>query len=69
MTEHKADMNITKINKYNKKKTEQHFYNHNKNKQVPSQIKIYNEHLNNITKIGKYKITDVQSIKEQTRKR
>ena len=35
-------MNITKINKYNKK-TEQHFYNEDKNKQVHSQIKtVYN---------------------------
>ena len=43
-------MNITKINKYNKR-TEQHFYNEDK-KQVHSQIKI---HLKNITKISKHK--------------
>ena len=46
--------NITKINKYNKK-TEQYFYNEDKYKQVHSQIKVHNEHLKNITKIGKYK--------------
>ena len=42
-------MNITKNNKYNKK-TEQHFYNEDKKKQVYSQIKI---HLRIIAKIGK----------------
>ena len=47
-------MNITKINNCNKK-TEQYFYNKDKNKQVHSQIKIHNEHLKNITKLGKYK--------------
>ena len=36
-------------------KTEQHFYNEDKNKQVHSQIKIHNEQLKNITKIVKYK--------------
>ena len=42
VTEHKTDMNITKINKYNEK-TEQYFYNENKNKQVHSQSKrVYN---------------------------
>ena len=39
-------------NKY-KKKTEQHFYNEDKNKQVHQQFKIHNEHLKNITKINK----------------
>ena len=34
------------------------------NKQVHSQMKIRNEHLQNITKIGKYKKTQLQSIKE-----
>ena len=37
-------------NKY--KKTEQHFYNEDKNNQIHPQIKI---HLKNISKIGKYK--------------
>ena len=45
-------MNITKISKYNKI-TEQHIYNEYKNKQVHSQIKIHNEHLKNIFRIGK----------------
>ena len=63
MTEHKTNMDITKINKYYKK-TEQYFYNEDKSKQVPSQIKIHNEHLKNITKNGKYKKTELQSIKE-----
>ena len=57
MTEHKADMTITKISKYNKK-TEQHFYNEDKNKQVHSQIKIHKEHLKNTNKIEKYKKTE-----------
>ena len=39
-------------NKY--KKTEQHFYNEDRNKQVHSQIKM---HLKNITKIEKYRKT------------
>ena len=43
MMERKTDMNITKIEKYKKKKTEQHFYNKDKNKQVHSQIKIHND--------------------------
>ena len=63
MTEHKTNMDITKINKYYKK-TEQHFYNEDKSKQVHSQIKIHNEHLKNITKNDKYKKTELQSIKE-----
>ena len=37
-------------NKY--EKSEQHFYNEDKNKQVHSQVKM---HLKNITKIEKYK--------------
>ena len=56
-------MNITKINKYNKK-TERHFYNEDINKQVYSLIKIHHEHLKNITKTKKYKKTEVQGIKE-----
>ena len=55
-------MNITKINKYNKK-AEQQFYNEDKNKQVHSQIKIHHVHLKNITKIGKIQKTELQSIK------
>ena len=47
-------MNVTKTNKYNKR-TGQHFYNEDKNKQLHSQIKIHNEHLKNITNIGNYK--------------
>ena len=61
-------MNITKINNYThthtKEKTEQHFYNEDKSKQVHSQIKVHPEHLKNITKIETYKKTEVQSIKE-----
>ena len=62
MTEHKIDMNITKIEKY--KKTWSTKYQrintqpqpiNTKNNQLHSEIKIHNEHLNNITKIGKYK--------------
>ena len=37
------------------KKTEKHFYNEDKNKQVHSQIKIHNEKMKNINKIEKYK--------------
>ena len=37
------------------KKTDQNFYNEDKNKQVHSQIKIHHEHLKNINKIEKYK--------------
>ena len=48
----------------NTKRTEQHFYNEDKSKQVHSQIKIHNEHLKNITKIVKYKKAELQSIKE-----
>ena len=47
-------MNVTKTNKYNKR-TGQHFYNEDKNKQLHSQIKIHNEHLKSITKIDEYK--------------
>ena len=53
-------MNITKINKYNKSKTEQHFCNQEKTKQLHLQIKI---HLKNITKIQKYKKIEVQCTK------
>ena len=56
-------MNITKLNKYNKK-TEQHFYNEDKNKQVHSQIKINHVHLKDISKIGKIQKTELQSINE-----
>ena len=54
ITEHKTNINITKIKKC-KKKTEQHFYSEDKNSQTHSQFKIYNEHLKNINKIEKYK--------------
>ena len=47
-------MNITKINKYNKK-TEQYFYNEDKIKQAHSHIETHDEYLKNITEIGKYK--------------
>ena len=63
MTKHKTDMNITKIKKHNKK-TVQQFHNEDKNKQVHLQIKIHSEHLKNITKIGKYKKTELPRIKE-----
>ena len=46
------------------KKTEQHSYTKDKNKQVYSQIKKHNEQLKSITKISKYKKTELQSIKE-----
>ena len=38
-----------------KTKTNRYTTRENKNKQVQSQIKIHDEHLKNITKIGKYK--------------
>ena len=63
MREYKAEMDITKTNKYNKKNQHQ-YYNEDKNKQVHLQVKIHNEHLKNIIEISKYKKTELQSIKE-----
>ena len=62
MTEHKTDMNITKIDKYKKLKYKVsknwHTTHEDKSNQIHSQINIHNEHLNNITKFGKYKKTE-----------
>ena len=60
ITEHKTDLNITKLEKYKKTWTAKYQRINTqpikkKNNQIHSQIKIHNEHLNNITKVGKYK--------------
>ena len=46
------------------KKTEQHFYNEDKNKQVHSQIKIHYEKMKNINKTEKYKKLNSTSMTE-----
>ena len=63
MTEHKTDMIITKISKYNKK-IEQHFYNEDTNNQVHSKFNINNEHMKNINKIEKYKKLNMAEHKQ-----
>ena len=49
---------IVTINSNYKVSKNEHTINRDKNKQIHSQTKVHNEHLKNITKIGKYKKTE-----------